>query len=198
MVFLLKFQQLSLVLPFGRGVIPGTFRNYSRKKPQGGQIWHFWSLELDNQNISNFRPSLYATKKQTHGKYELELILQKQCIFFEEHNGPWAVSKAPSHFLFTYSKNYKTSKVEGGTSEWVLCCSHISNTLCGLQPSQRVFSEISIYKADVQLLYHLPCSLSLQRNNWATPCPNILPVTEEVQVSFCCVCPTIFASHPDP
>lgn len=61
--------------------------------------------------------------------------------FFEEHNGPWAVSKAPSHFLFTYSKNYKTSKVEGGTSEWVLCCSHISNTLCGLQPSQRVFSK---------------------------------------------------------
>lgn len=88
MVFLLKFQQLSLVLLFGRGVIPGTLRNYSRKKPQGGQIWHFWSLELDNQNISNFKPSLYATKKQTHGKYELELILQKQCIFLRNTMAP--------------------------------------------------------------------------------------------------------------
>lgn len=111
------------------------------KKKQGGQIWHFWSLEFDNQDISDFRSSLYAIKEQNPGKYELELILQKWCMFFEEHNGPWAISKAPSHSVLAYSKNYQTITVEEGTSKWVLCCSRISNTLCGLHPSQRVFSK---------------------------------------------------------
>lgn len=112
-----------------------------QKKNQGGQIWHFWSLEFDNQDIRDFRSSLYTIKEQDPGKYELELILQQWCMFFEEHNGPWAISKAPSHFVLAYSKNYQTIIVEEGTSKWVLCCSRIINTLCGLHPSQRVFSK---------------------------------------------------------
>lgn len=107
---------------------------YLQELLQGGQIWHYQTLELDNQDISNFRPSLYVIEKQNRGKYELELILWKQCFFFlEEHNGHWAVSKAPSCFLLACSKNYQTVTAEGATSKCVLCCSHISTSLCGLQ-----------------------------------------------------------------
>lgn len=111
----------------------------------------------------------------------------KAVHIFEEHNGLWAMPKASSHFLLTYSKNYQTITVE-----CFVLLTYLQCTLWSASQSKGIFRDTGICNTDGQLFYHLPRSLSLQGNSWATSCPNTL--SEEVPVSFCHVSPDFSAS----
>lgn len=192
--FLLNFQHLPLILLFSKGGIPGTFRDCStKKKQQASPGWHFRRLELDKQDKSNFRPSLYVIKKKRNGKYELELTLEKLYISFQGPECPLrdfiAIFCSPVMGI-TGLLQWKKAPVSESRAVHA-CPTHL--VVCVLE---EIFKMICISKGDVQLLYRPPHSWSLWGSNELAACSSLLQVTEKVQVPFFCL-PWLLSSHPD-